>query len=72
MALSRCIPSVWIWYCPGMEDKDTRAKRLLRLDPDLYEKLKALAKINRRSANNEIELAIAEYVDRELQEEETV
>jgi predicted transcriptional regulator len=55
-----------------MEDKDTRAKRLLRLDPDLYEKLKALAKINRRSANNEIELAIAEYVDRELQEEETV
>ena len=50
----------------NVEKNDGKKRFTLRMDSDLFEKINALAKINKRSAGKEIECAIAAWVRKAL------
>jgi len=57
------------WYNAGMSKKPNEAQMLIRLSPELCEKIKHLAKEHARSLNSEVIWALRQYLKQQGEEQ---
>jgi predicted DNA-binding protein len=53
-----------------MDKQKDQVEMLIRLSPDLRERLKAVARKNKRSANNEVVYAIEKHIEQQERREQ--
>ena len=56
--------AMWPYIDTMPKERATEAKTNLRVSPDVLEAMRQLARVNERSLNKEIVMALREYVER--------